>query len=132
MNGQSVTEYVRGTLEVSGLLNVNGGYYARDMRPFNSSREDVVVSVMNAYDGQIQEGFVTINVYVPDVLYSDGQYHCDAVRTNDIASALEGVCDALNGGEILFLPSVMAQTYEETAIRQHYVSIRVRFRYLNV
>lgn len=133
MNGQSIIEEVRGRLEVCGLFNLSGGYYINGMRPFNSKNEDCIVSFFNGYDGQIQEGYVTINIYVNDLLYSDGQYHCDVVRTGDIAAQMEHIPDTLNQmSDVLFQPFSMIQTFEDVPTKQHYVSMRIRFKYLNV
>lgn len=112
MNGQSIIEEVRGRLEVSGLFNLSGGYYMSGMRPFNSNREDCVVSMNSGLDGQIQEGYLTVNVYVPDIPYSDGQYHCNTVRVGDIAAQMEQIPDVLNEtSDVWFQPYAMVLTF---------------------
>lgn len=46
---------------------VNGGVYKKGLRPFNSDKEDVIVSFSAGIDGQTQSGMVTITVYVKNV-----------------------------------------------------------------
>lgn len=46
--------------EISGVLR-------KTVRPINSSKEDIVISVLANINGQIQESFVNVNIYVPDI-----------------------------------------------------------------
>lgn len=57
---------------------INGNLYKR-LRPTNSTLEDVVISVLANSNGQMQEAFVNVNIYVKDNLV-EGQYEEDTIR----------------------------------------------------
>lgn len=59
-------------------MAINGNLYKR-LRPTNSTLEDVVISVLANSNGQIQEAFVNVNIYVKDNLV-EGQYEEDTIR----------------------------------------------------
>lgn len=44
------------------------GQLRKTIRPNNSNLEDIVISVLANNNGQMQEAYVNVNVYVPDVL----------------------------------------------------------------
>lgn len=45
----------------------NGGELYKDQRPTNSGKEDIVISVLDGLNGQIQNAVINVNIYVPDV-----------------------------------------------------------------
>ena len=57
---------------------VTGGLYKR-VRPTNSTSEDIVISVLANQNGQIQEAFINVNIYVADN-WVEGQYEEDTIR----------------------------------------------------
>lgn len=44
------------------------GQLRKTIRPNNSNLEDIVISVLANNNGQMQEAYVNVNIYVPDVL----------------------------------------------------------------
>jgi len=51
--------------ELPGI--VQGKLYKKDERPFNSRAEDIIVGFLSGLDGQTQDGYININIYVPNV-----------------------------------------------------------------
>lgn len=49
------------------MREVAGGLYKQGTRPFGSREEDVEVVFLTGSGGQIQEGIVNINIYVPNI-----------------------------------------------------------------
>lgn len=44
------------------------GQLRKTLRPSNSDKEDIVISILANNNGQMQEAYVNVNIYVPDVL----------------------------------------------------------------
>ena len=52
----------------SALAKEVNGQLRKTLRPANSNKEDIVISMLSNVNGQIQEAYINVNVYVPDVL----------------------------------------------------------------
>lgn len=55
-------------IKSSSLLKNVSGTLSKTIRPENSNKEDIVISVLANQNGQIQEAFVNVNIYVPDIM----------------------------------------------------------------
>ena len=60
---------------IKDQLPISGGYYRDGIRPLNnvSTSEDCVVIFKTGVDGDIQRGFITINVFIPDISFDSRQ-----------------------------------------------------------
>ena len=56
-----------GYVSSKGLVSKIGGGFYRTPRPINSSKEDMVISVLATGRGQIQPFVLNVNIYVPDI-----------------------------------------------------------------
>lgn len=108
--------------------DITGSLYRQGMRPLNAKTEDAVVSFLAGIDGQIQEGILNLNLYVPDVL-SNGIKVKNITRCTE----LEVICNTFiqshsMSGDYLFELDKMIQTFKEESIEQHFVNCRIKFR----
>lgn len=55
-------------IKSSSLLKKVTGTLSKTIRPENSNKEDIVISILANQNGQIQEAYVNVNIYVPDVM----------------------------------------------------------------
>lgn len=129
-SGDEVINDLYPVIRDSGLLDIIGGKLYKDgtMRPLNSTNEDAVISFKAGLDGQIQDGAVTINIYVPDIDAGFGGKTKNSVRTVAISRKAYELFDNKVIDEYKFSLGNMIQTYREEAIGQHFVSIDLRFR----
>lgn len=51
----------------STLANAVNGVVSKTLRPANSTKEDIVISVLASQNTEIQQAYVNVNVYVPDL-----------------------------------------------------------------
>lgn len=128
--GQNIEDYIYN--KVKGLkLSIKGKTYKKGMRPMSSQTEDCVVSFLSGTAEQIQKGFVVVNVYVNDIIGSDGMYYRDIKRCDTMESVLAGIVDKLNKqGEIYFSKDGMVVTLPEEDLKQHFVSLKMKFKVL--
>lgn len=47
---------------------INGKVYRRGMRPLDSQKEDCIVQFLSGRNGQLQEGVLNMNIFVPKIL----------------------------------------------------------------
>lgn len=140
MNGGKLEQiiYERFKSFVKDNMPIGGKIYYRGLRPIqeNSSsyKEDAVIGFLTGVGGDLQEGSLVINVYVPDVLGAkSGLYLMNKSRCDAVADALEKFVSYVNskGCEVFLKQSEMIYTFAEEAIRQHFVSLKLDFKVLN-
>ena len=88
-----IQKFVRGKLINMELAKAVTGKVCDRERPANSSKEDIVISVLaNDGAGQIQTAFVNVNVYVSDIYNkSSRDWERDTIRCDhlcDLAKSL--------------------------------------------
>lgn len=73
------------------------GVLRKTMRPANSNKEDIVISVLANENGQIQQGYANVNVYVQDV-YRDKQSESNEPRLRQLCDICKELFERVNGG----------------------------------
>lgn len=112
--------------------NITGGVYRERMRPRDSRVEDAVVIFTSGSAAQIQEGVVTVNVFVPDIdLKGDGQYVEDGQRCEEIEALAQQWADTLTADRSLYYFELAdaIHTNHDADINQSFVIVRLRYRY---
>lgn len=133
--GHDIQHEIYTLLQGSALaLSVTGGVYKNGYRPRDSKLEDIVVTFTQSTAAQIQDGVVTVNIYVPDVdPRSDGTWVEDGKRTAELERGLltwlEGIDRSTT--EFRLTPQQPPFTMADETARQHFVTLRIRFRYLD-
>ena len=92
-----VYEVIKGSAlhaAVSGKLSKRG-------RPAGSNLEDIVVSVLSSGSGQIQEAFVNVNIYVPDI-QENKAYVINDVRVDELDEMAIDILEVHNGYDFRF------------------------------
>ena len=132
--GHQIQTDIYGLLKGSDLVKaLSGGLYRQGMRPLDSRLEDCVVIFTTADAEQVQEGVVTINVYVPDIYpYENGVPVEDIARCEVIEGLVQQWVAAqtagVSGGYLFRLNSAV-HTQRDEQIHQSFVVARLRFRY---
>lgn len=111
---------------------ISGDVYRKGMRPRDSKSEDAIVIFTTGLPDQIQTGVVTINIYVPDIdAYNNGVLVENGLRTSQIELLAAEWVDSLKTGvsDYHFKLQQTIYTEEEVAIQQHFVVVKLRYRY---
>ena len=72
------------------------GKLSKTLRPLNSGKEDIVISMLDNGKGQIQEAFVNVNIYIPDNL-RDGQAEENSVRLRQLCKLAAELLEVQRG-----------------------------------
>lgn len=124
-------------LKASALAStISGGVYRAGMRPPASDKEDAVVIFTAGDTGQVQEGVVTINIFVPDLHpYADcGVSVEDGARLEQVEAAAQQWADSLTAkttGDYRFELQQTIATDKADGAHQHFVVVRLAFRHFN-
>lgn len=112
--------------------SLSGGVYRRGYRPRDSRLEDAEVIFTTGTPGEIETGVVTINIYCADIdPYNNGVLVENGQRIGEIEKAADKWVKTLVAGKSNYLFS-LKQTIHSTAdteIKQHFVVIRLNYRY---
>ncbi len=111
---------------------ISGEVYRAGMRPRDSRLEDAEVIFTTGTPSQIQEGVVTVNIFVPDTdPYDNGVLVEDGERTAQIEAYAQAWVDSLTAEVSNYKFALMQTIYteEEPAIHQHFVVVRLKYRY---
>lgn len=110
--------------------SITGGVYRQGMRPRDSRLEDAVVIFTTGSSGQVQDGVVTVNIYVPDIdPRDDGSLVENTRRTEELETLAQEWVEGLRAPGYLFRQSGVIHTTGEPGIGQHFVVVRLRWRY---
>ncbi len=72
----------------SALEKAVTGKLRKTKRPNGSDKEDIVISILANQNGQIQECFVNVNIYVRDI-FRDKQAEEDMIRLRELCNMSE-------------------------------------------
>lgn len=111
---------------------ISGGVYRKGYRPKDSKLEDAIVIFTGGFSTEIQTGVVTVNIYVPDIdPYDNGTLVEDGGRTAELELlAKEWVKSlTLDRSNYNFSLSQTIYTEEEPSINQHFVVVKLAYRY---
>ena len=113
---------------------ISGKVYRNGMRPRDSVKEDAVVTFVTGAISDVQSGVVVVNIYVKDIdPFCNGVLVEDSRRTEEIELAADQWVESLTCAisDYKFRLAQTIQTFEEPAIKQHFVSVRLRYDYWN-
>lgn len=111
---------------------ISGEVYRAGMRPRDSKLEDAEVIFTTGTPTQIQEGVVTVNIFVPDIdPFDNGVLVEDAERTEEIEVLAQRWVSSLSAevSNYKFRLQNTIYTEEEPNIHQHFVVVRLEYRY---
>ena len=128
-----IQKFVRGKLIDMELADTVTGKVCDRERPANSSKEDIVISVLaNDGAGQIQTALVNVNVYVSDIFNaSSDDWERDTIRCDHLCDLAKSLYSMHEGDFIVIAerstpPRVMQVNVEfEDGHTEHCISCRL-------
>lgn len=110
---------------------IKGEVYRSEMRPYDATTEDIVVKFLAGEDEQIQTGVLIVNIYVNDKTGKDGRNVIDHSRVAKIEESAIKFVESCDDAEYLITTDGSMVTYPIDGIRQHQISMRLKFQRLN-
>lgn len=131
--GKQIQGDIRRMLRASSLASaISGEVYRNGLRPRDSRQEDAIVTFTTGSPDEVQEGVVTINIFVPDIdPYNNGVMVEDTGRTEELESLADEWVNSLSASRSCYEFRLLQTIYteEEAAINQHFIVIKLHYRY---
>lgn len=127
-----VYHLLKGSALMQGLDAIKGvsGKLSKTLRPYNSDEEDVVITVLTAIpNGQVQEVYLNVNVYVPDIKRDD-QYEENTIRLRELM-ILSDEAFKLAKGERYRLTLAEQKAYAVPGKNEHFINNKILYQYCN-
>ncbi len=107
---------------------ITGAIYKDEtFRPINSDKEDILINFLTGLDGQIQDGVVNVHIYVNDIAFQ-GRKVRDVARCRSLEAIARDVFKRGSLGDY-YLPYSDTIKVFPAENNQHYINVRVRFRF---
>ena len=117
--------YIKG----SNLSEDITGVIRKTIRPDNSNKEDVVISVLSNQNAQIQEAFVNVNIYVPDIIRGY-QSEENTIRIRELCNLSKELFNVGRGNDYRFtLDSQRVLKVEGK--NEHFINNKLLYRQCN-
>ena len=107
---------------------LRGTVYRSEMRPTDATDEDLVVKFLAGTDEQIQRGTVVLNLYVPDIDYTDGRKVADKKRIGELQELILDFVDTCDDNDYLIELDGTPYSTTNTDIEQHLIVARLKFQ----
>ena len=99
-------------------------------RKKGSKLEDCIISVLANENGQVQECFVNVNIYVPDIL-SGGEYVENVPRTNVLSRMCEEFFDRFIYGDGFIISLEKQRILAVEGKDEYCINNRLKYKFLN-
>ncbi|MCI2145846.1 MAG: hypothetical protein LKK08_06325 [Bacteroidales bacterium] len=131
---EDIKSIVYKVVKGSDLANEVDGVVTKLNRPLNSSKEDIVISVLTSGSiGKYQHCVVNLNIYVPDIK-EDGQYEPDTARLEKLekmAFALFKECQGRYDDEDYKITADKQHTEKVNGKDEHFINTQLDFNNTN-
>lgn len=107
---------------------LRGTVYRSEMRPTDATDEDLVIKFLAGTDEQIQRGTVVLNLYVPDIDYTDGRKVADKKRIGELQELILDFVDTCDDNDYLIELDGTPYSTINTDIEQHLIVTRLKFQ----
>lgn len=106
------------------------GKLSKTLRPANSCKEDIVISVLANNNAQLQEAFVNVNIYVRDN-NRDGQAEENSIRLRELCSLSKDLLERGYKGDYRYeLSSQRVIAIDGKG--EHIINNKVLYQYVNI
>ncbi len=117
----------------SELENAVTGVLSKTVRPKNSDKEDIVISVISNMSGQIQEVYANVNIYVKDLsIAKDGvsQNEMNVVRCRELCRLAFDLLEVGSGEDFrFFIESQRVIAVDD--IQHHVINNKILYKQIN-
>lgn len=115
-------------INASGFMNNVNGKLSKTMRPHNSRKEDVVISILANEGTQLQTAIVNVNIYIQDQDV-DGQFEENTVRLEKICKKAWNLLEMFRTDD--YVAHAIEQRVYATESGEHVINNQVEYKLIN-
>lgn len=123
---QDVYNLIKG----SELHTAITGKLCREDRPLDSENEDITINVPSNLNGQIQEAYVYVNIYVPDE-FVEGRYQKNTLRIQALERLAADLFDVYNSHDSYRITLESQTTSQFESTNEHIIINRLHYKQSN-
>lgn len=112
----------------SGFMNNVNGKLSKTMRPHNSHKEDVVISILANEGTQLQTAIINVNIYIQDQDV-DGQFEENTIRVDEICKLAWNLLETFRTSE--YAAHAIEQRVYATRTGEHVINNQVEYKLIN-
>lgn len=112
----------------SGFMNNVNGKLSKTMRPYNSHKEDVVISILANEGTQLQTAIINVNIYIQDQDV-DGQFEENTIRVDEICKLAWNLLEMFRTSE--YVAHAIEQRVYATSTGEHVINNQVEYKLIN-
>lgn len=112
----------------SGFMNNVNGKLSKTKRPYNSRKEDVVISILANEGTQLQTAIINVNIYIQDQDV-DGQFEEDTIRLEEICKMAWNLLKTFRTSE--YAAHAIKQRVYATSTGEHVINNQVEYKLIN-
>lgn len=105
------------------------GKLSKTVRPQGSDSEDIVISVLANQNGQIQQAFVNVNIYVKDIMRNN-QFEENSVRLRKLCQLAESLLKVGRGNDYRFTLDSQ-RVFKVEGKNEHFVNNKLLYKQCN-
>lgn len=107
---------------------IRGTVYRSEMRPADATDEDLIVKFLAGTDEQIQRGTVILNLYVPDIIFTDGRKVADKKRIGELQELILDFIETCDDTDYWIESDGTPYSTMNPDIEQHLIVSRLKFQ----
>lgn len=115
--------------ELELAVAANGGELYKDQRPTNSTKEDIVISILEGLNGQIQSSVINVNIYVADI-DRNGDWIENSARLRELSRLAINLLETHNGGDYR-LEMEMQKCFKVEGVAEHCINNKIKLLITN-
>lgn len=125
-----ITQDVYNLIKGSQLHNEIKGTLCKAQRELDSRNEDICISVLTNYNGELQSSYVNVNIYVPDK-FANERYIVDMLRVKTLSTLAAKLFNVFNSGDSyrITLESQTLLSFENN--NEHIINNRLLYKQYN-
>lgn len=108
--------------------SIRGTVYRSEMRPTDATGEDLIVKFLAGTDEQIQRGTVILNLYVPDINFTDGRKVADKQRIGELQELILDFIENCEDTDYWIQSDGTPYSTMNPDIEQHLIVARLKFQ----
>lgn len=117
--------------QISGIVYKQSSPESKSPRPRNSKLEDAIVIFSTGNAEQVQEGTITVNIYVADIKpFNNGVHVENRQRCEEVEILASQWAELLieESNDFLFDLGGIIYTESENSINQHFIVVKLKYK----
>lgn len=125
-----IKDWVYNHIKSSSLVSILSGAVYKDQRPLNSTKEDIIISVLSRDAGaQVQSAIVNVNIYIPDIS-RDREYIENTARLRTVSTSAASLLEYWQDGTVK-CQLQSQEIFKVNGIAYHAINNRLRITFNN-